>query len=62
MNLETHTNIDGARSLPFVSFGSREGDPGGGSAGGGKKPTATKKGPTKKTGGAKTAKKNVKRK
>jgi hypothetical protein len=48
MMTNTHMNIDGNRSLPFVLFsdGSREGDPGGGSAGGGKKPT--KKAPPKK--------------
>lgn len=53
MMLETHRNIDGTRSLPFVSFdgGTREGDPGGGSTGGkkpSKKPAAKKAAAPKK--------------
>ena len=61
MMLQTHITIDGARSLPFVSFDTREGDPGGGSAGGGKRPKPSKKGSAKKTGAAKAPKKGAKR-
>jgi hypothetical protein len=63
MTNETHMSIDGSRSLPFVLFsdGTREGDPGGGSAGGGRKPKPSKKGSAKKTGATKASKKAVKR-
>ena len=63
MMFETHMHIDGTRSLPFAFFsdGSREGDPGGGSAGGGKRPKPSKKGSAKKGGAAKAPKKGAKR-